>query len=118
MKWHGRTEVVNPGNTLYVTGLSTRVTERDLEEHFSKEGKVRFFTCFDYIFKSTVLVLTFCFFSLFFSLRLNFVLDVKIMVLCFSKQSVLFFLGCIMFSCRGATHSDFSWVCICYNGFC
>jgi len=23
-----------------VTGLSSRVTERDLEEHFSKEGKV------------------------------------------------------------------------------
>lgn len=34
---------MNPGNTLYVTGLSTRVTERDLEEHFSKEGKVVFF---------------------------------------------------------------------------
>ncbi|XP_010526825.1 PREDICTED: serine/arginine-rich splicing factor SR45a [Tarenaya hassleriana] len=40
----GRTEVENPGNTLYVTGLSTRVTERDLEEHFSKEGKVS--SCF------------------------------------------------------------------------
>ncbi|CAM8934696.1 unnamed protein product [Rhodiola kirilowii] len=38
------TEVVNPGNTLYVTGLSTRVTERQLEEHFSKEGKVA--SCF------------------------------------------------------------------------
>ncbi|XP_016456680.1 serine/arginine-rich splicing factor SR45a-like isoform X1 [Nicotiana tabacum] len=37
----GRAEVSNPGNTLYVTGLSTRVTERDLEEHFSKEGKVK-----------------------------------------------------------------------------
>ncbi|GFP89929.1 serine/arginine-rich splicing factor sr45a [Phtheirospermum japonicum] len=37
----GRTEVVNTGNTLYVTGLSTRVTERDLEDHFSKEGKVK-----------------------------------------------------------------------------
>ncbi|KAL3838846.1 hypothetical protein ACJIZ3_023437 [Penstemon smallii] len=37
----GRPEVVNPGNTLYVTGLSTRVTERDLEDHFSKEGKVK-----------------------------------------------------------------------------
>ncbi|KAF2306311.1 hypothetical protein GH714_016392 [Hevea brasiliensis] len=36
----GRSDAVNPGNTLYVTGLSTRVTERDLEEHFSKEGKV------------------------------------------------------------------------------
>ncbi|KAL0429974.1 UNVERIFIED_CONTAM: Serine/arginine-rich splicing factor a [Sesamum radiatum] len=33
-------DAVNPGNTLYVTGLSTRVTERDLEDHFSKEGKV------------------------------------------------------------------------------
>ncbi|KAG6603882.1 serine/arginine-rich splicing factor SR45a [Cucurbita pepo subsp. pepo] len=41
----GRGENVNnPGNTLYVTGLSTRVTERDLEEHFSKEGKVS--SCF------------------------------------------------------------------------
>jgi RNA recognition motif-containing protein len=30
----------NPGNTLYVTGLSSRVTERDLEDHFNKEGKV------------------------------------------------------------------------------
>ncbi|KAL6507594.1 hypothetical protein OROGR_023789 [Orobanche gracilis] len=37
----GRTEVVNPGNTLYVTGLSTRVTERNLEDHFSKDGKVK-----------------------------------------------------------------------------
>ncbi|CAN0918892.1 Serine/arginine-rich splicing factor SR45a [Linum grandiflorum] len=36
----GRTEAVNPGDTLYVTGLSTRVTERELEDHFSKEGKV------------------------------------------------------------------------------
>ncbi|GAV78582.1 RRM_1 domain-containing protein [Cephalotus follicularis] len=40
----GRTEDVNPGNTLYVTGLSTRVTERELEEHFAKEGKVA--SCF------------------------------------------------------------------------
>ncbi|KAJ8764517.1 hypothetical protein K2173_006257 [Erythroxylum novogranatense] len=39
-----REEALNPGNTLYVTGLSTRVTERDLEEHFSKEGKVA--SCF------------------------------------------------------------------------
>ncbi|KAK4348004.1 hypothetical protein RND71_034343 [Anisodus tanguticus] len=37
----GREEVSNPGNTIYVTGLSTRVTQRDLEEHFSKEGKVK-----------------------------------------------------------------------------
>ncbi|WOK94667.1 serine/arginine-rich splicing factor SR45a isoform X1 [Canna indica] len=35
-----RNEVVNPGNTLYITGLSSRVTERELEDHFSKEGKV------------------------------------------------------------------------------
>uniref|UniRef100_A0A3Q7FID5 RRM domain-containing protein n=1 Tax=Solanum lycopersicum TaxID=4081 RepID=A0A3Q7FID5_SOLLC len=37
----GRVEPSNPGTTLYVTGLSTRVTQRDLEEHFSKEGKVK-----------------------------------------------------------------------------
>ncbi|PKU85674.1 30S ribosomal protein 2, chloroplastic [Dendrobium catenatum] len=37
---HTRTDAVNVGNTLYITGLSSRVTERDLEEHFSKEGKV------------------------------------------------------------------------------
>ncbi|CAN0918895.1 Serine/arginine-rich splicing factor SR45a, partial [Linum grandiflorum] len=37
---NNRTEAVNPGDTLYVTGLSTRVTERELEDHFSKEGKV------------------------------------------------------------------------------
>ncbi|KAG1355390.1 serine/arginine-rich splicing factor SR45a [Cocos nucifera] len=37
----GRADAVNPGNTLYVTGLSSRVTERDLEYHFSKEGKVK-----------------------------------------------------------------------------
>ncbi|XP_068640260.1 serine/arginine-rich splicing factor SR45a-like [Aristolochia californica] len=36
----GRNDSTNPGNTLYVTGLSTRVTERDLEDHFSREGKV------------------------------------------------------------------------------
>ncbi|BAT99931.1 Serine/arginine-rich splicing factor [Vigna angularis] len=39
-----RMETKNTGNTLYVTGLSSRVTERDLEEHFSKEGKVA--SCF------------------------------------------------------------------------
>ncbi|XP_076882056.1 uncharacterized protein LOC143530396 [Bidens hawaiensis] len=33
-------EVGNPGNTLYVTGLSTRVTQDQLEEYFAKEGKV------------------------------------------------------------------------------
>ncbi|XP_028243274.1 serine/arginine-rich splicing factor SR45a-like [Glycine soja] len=37
---HGRFEPTNPGDTLYVTGLSSRVTERDLKKHFSKEGKV------------------------------------------------------------------------------
>ncbi|KAL9167541.1 hypothetical protein ABFS82_05G104800 [Erythranthe guttata] len=30
----------NPGNNLYVTGLSTRVTESDLKKYFSREGKV------------------------------------------------------------------------------
>ncbi|KAG6553291.1 hypothetical protein Mapa_005025 [Marchantia paleacea] len=35
-----RTEANNPGNNLYVTGLSTRVTEKDLEDHFAVEGKV------------------------------------------------------------------------------
>uniref|UniRef100_A0A2P2IRT5 Serine/arginine-rich splicing factor SR45a isoform X2 n=1 Tax=Rhizophora mucronata TaxID=61149 RepID=A0A2P2IRT5_RHIMU len=30
----------NPGNNLYVTGLSTRVNTSDLEKHFSAEGKV------------------------------------------------------------------------------
>ncbi|CAH9129204.1 unnamed protein product [Cuscuta epithymum] len=30
----------NPGNNLYVTGLSRRVREEDLEIHFSSEGKV------------------------------------------------------------------------------
>ncbi|XP_027147886.1 serine/arginine-rich splicing factor SR45a isoform X3 [Coffea eugenioides] len=30
----------NPGNNLYVTGLSTRVTKRELEKHFSTEGTV------------------------------------------------------------------------------
>ncbi|KAI3878766.1 hypothetical protein MKW92_010059 [Papaver armeniacum] len=33
-------EVVNPGNNLYVTGLSTRVSTSDLEKHFSTEGKI------------------------------------------------------------------------------
>ncbi|EOY24793.1 PREDICTED: serine/arginine-rich splicing factor SR45a isoform X1 [Theobroma cacao] len=30
----------NPGNNLYVTGLSTRVTTADLEKYFGNEGKV------------------------------------------------------------------------------
>ena len=33
-------DATNPGNNLYVTGLSTRVSEKDLEEHFAREGKV------------------------------------------------------------------------------
>ncbi|RLN11227.1 serine/arginine-rich splicing factor SR45a-like [Panicum miliaceum] len=33
-------EAVNHGNTLYVTGLSSRVTERDIKDFFSKEGRV------------------------------------------------------------------------------
>ncbi|KAI4314705.1 hypothetical protein L6164_027587 [Bauhinia variegata] len=41
---HGRSDSGNPGNNLYVTGLSSRVTESDLAEHFSKEGKVA--SCF------------------------------------------------------------------------
>ncbi|CAN8229235.1 unnamed protein product [Cochlearia groenlandica] len=40
----GRSEIENPGTTLYVTGLSTRVTDQDLEAHFAKEGKVA--SCF------------------------------------------------------------------------
>jgi RNA recognition motif-containing protein len=31
----------NPGNNLHVSGLSTRVEDRDLEEIFSKFGRVR-----------------------------------------------------------------------------
>ncbi|KAK7305342.1 hypothetical protein VNO77_43247 [Canavalia gladiata] len=30
----------NPGNNLYVTGLSPRITKRELEKHFATEGKV------------------------------------------------------------------------------
>ncbi|KAL5552027.1 hypothetical protein UlMin_002203 [Ulmus minor] len=33
-------DATNPGNNLYVTGLSTRVTTSDLEQFFGKEGKV------------------------------------------------------------------------------
>lgn len=33
-------DVVNPGNNLYIMGLSTRVTSSDLEKFFSNEGKV------------------------------------------------------------------------------
>lgn len=34
-------DVENPGNNLYVTGLSPRITRRELEKHFSAEGTVR-----------------------------------------------------------------------------
>ncbi|XP_047084072.1 serine/arginine-rich splicing factor SR45a-like [Lolium rigidum] len=33
-------DIENPGNNLYVTGLSSRTTDRDLEKHFSAEGEV------------------------------------------------------------------------------
>ncbi|KAJ7955332.1 serine/arginine-rich splicing factor SR45a-like [Quillaja saponaria] len=33
-------DAANPGNNLYVTGLSTRVTTSDLEKYFNKKGKV------------------------------------------------------------------------------
>ncbi|KAF8397344.1 hypothetical protein HHK36_016257 [Tetracentron sinense] len=32
------TDVDNPGNNLYVTGLSPRITKKELEKHFSSEG--------------------------------------------------------------------------------
>lgn len=51
-----RAEDTNPGNTLYVTGLSSRVTQRDLEEHFSKEGKVGFW----FTYKQVVFWFCFC----------------------------------------------------------
>ncbi|WVZ78448.1 hypothetical protein U9M48_026156, partial [Paspalum notatum var. saurae] len=38
---HEREEdAVNRGNTLYVTGLSSRVTEKEVKDYFSKEGRV------------------------------------------------------------------------------
>ncbi|XP_031401866.1 serine/arginine-rich splicing factor SR45a isoform X3 [Punica granatum] len=33
-------DVENPGNNLYVTGLSPRTTKKELEKHFSSEGTV------------------------------------------------------------------------------
>ncbi len=30
----------NPGNNLYVTGLSMQVSEKELQDHFEQEGKV------------------------------------------------------------------------------
>ncbi|KAJ4978492.1 hypothetical protein NE237_009272 [Protea cynaroides] len=37
---HDSTDVENPGNNLYVTGLSPRITKKELEKHFSTEGEV------------------------------------------------------------------------------
>ncbi|KAF3448591.1 hypothetical protein FNV43_RR09304 [Rhamnella rubrinervis] len=37
---HDSVDASNPGNNLYVTGLSTRVNTSDLEKFFGKEGKV------------------------------------------------------------------------------
>ncbi|XWS49974.1 hypothetical protein CRYUN_Cryun12cG0048500 [Craigia yunnanensis] len=37
---HDSQDPTNPGNNLYVTGLSTRVTNGDLEKYFGNEGKV------------------------------------------------------------------------------
>lgn len=37
---HEEGDASNPGNNLYVTGLSARVTTRELEKYFSSEGKV------------------------------------------------------------------------------
>lgn len=51
----GRSAAINPGNTLYVTGLSTRVSEKDVERHFSKEGKVLLVYCFLFILNLLVL---------------------------------------------------------------
>ena len=39
-------DVENPGNNLYVTGLSSRITDRDQEKHFSTEGEVSFMKIF------------------------------------------------------------------------
>ncbi|XP_050152304.1 serine/arginine-rich splicing factor SR45a-like isoform X3 [Malus sylvestris] len=37
---HESVNASNPGNNLYITGLSTRVTSTDLEKFFNKQGKV------------------------------------------------------------------------------
>lgn len=49
-------DVENPGNNLYVTGLSARVTDRDLEKHFSAEGEVTFI---EYLQRDTKIVYNF-----------------------------------------------------------
>ncbi|PKU78971.1 29 kDa ribonucleoprotein, chloroplastic [Dendrobium catenatum] len=33
-------DAVNPGNNLYVTGLSSNVSKAELQNHFAREGKV------------------------------------------------------------------------------
>ena len=38
-------DVENPGNNLYVTGLSSRITKNELEKHFDSEGKVCIIIC-------------------------------------------------------------------------
>ncbi|XP_078427590.1 uncharacterized protein LOC144700050 isoform X5 [Wolffia australiana] len=37
---YGSSDAENPGNNLYVTGLSSRVTKEELRRHFEGEGKV------------------------------------------------------------------------------
>ncbi|KAF5460646.1 hypothetical protein F2P56_020502 [Juglans regia] len=37
---HESDDATNPGNNLYVTGLSTRVTTSEVEKYFGREGKV------------------------------------------------------------------------------
>lgn len=71
----------NPGHNLYVTGLSTRVTEADLENFFSKEGKVwswsHWFPCYLLI---VILILSdylFIMWKSFWHLIINFNLQVQ-----------------------------------------
>ncbi|XP_038999132.1 serine/arginine-rich splicing factor SR45a-like, partial [Hibiscus syriacus] len=39
-KRSAESDVENPGNNLYVTGLLHRITKKELEKHFASEGKV------------------------------------------------------------------------------
>lgn len=98
--WH-RSDVVNHGNTLYVTGLSTRVTERDLEDHFSKEGKV--------------LILILIFFLIYCQLLIVHMIATHpfALLLMFPYSP-----GCFMLSSGGASYTYLSWFCICYYGQC
>ena len=90
---------MNEGNTLYVTGLSTRVTDRDLEDHFSKEGKVSFF-----------IVPTFWY--------PLFMLHLKHNISCIIADAFFFLPGCFMLSCGRTPYTYFPWLCICYDGQC